>query len=235
MVSGSFKLSFHVSKTFYGRLIGPKGSTKRRIEEETQSKIYFPRQHEESSNVTIKAKERNQVCAALRQIRSLVGAIRRKIPIHLLVVPLNFDEVQNRVLHWVPMCCCESCRSILADLTTPFEIKVKGLDISDNDPSSARVGYGCIEAPELQRFANRCLSHFQATGLSASAKKLHMVVLKNHYRMTAMNCPFDAREILKRFGDFDFGAVQCSTVHLVTVGLTLSTRSAEVWNSPFPL
>ncbi|XP_017149909.1 uncharacterized protein LOC108160420 isoform X2 [Drosophila miranda] len=98
MVSGSFKLSFHVSKTFYGRLIGPKGSTKRRIEEETQSKIYFPRQHEESSNVTIKAKERNQVCAALRQIRSLVGAIRRKIPIHLLVVPLNFDEVQNRVL-----------------------------------------------------------------------------------------------------------------------------------------
>ncbi|XP_022224356.2 activating signal cointegrator 1 complex subunit 1 [Drosophila obscura] len=263
--SGGYKLSFHVSKSFYGGLIGLKGSTKRRIEEETRSEIYIPRQHEESSHVTIKAKDRSQVCAALRQIRSLVGSLRRKMrPTHFLAVPLNFGEVQNRFMElkksileaqfpgideelFIPEICIhltlgvyvllddnerkkaleelESCRSILADLTTPFEMKVKGLEIMNDDPSSARIVYGCIEAPELQKFADRVLAHFQTTGFAASDNndrdsiKLHMTVLNNRYRKkdnSAKKCPnsFDVREILKRFGDFDFGSAQCSTVHL---------------------
>ncbi|XP_033251402.1 activating signal cointegrator 1 complex subunit 1-like [Drosophila miranda] len=168
------------SESFYGGLIGVKGSTKRRIEEETPSEIYIPRQHEASSNVTIKAKERSQVCAALRQIRSLVGSLRRKMrPTHFLAVPLNFGEVQNRFLELktsileaqlpgidkelftpeIPRSHLtlgvyvllddderkkaleelESCRSMLADLATPFEMKVKGLEIMNDDPSSIRI------------------------------------------------------------------------------------------------
>ncbi|BFG05931.1 activating signal cointegrator 1 complex subunit 1 [Drosophila madeirensis] len=263
--SGGYKLSFHVSKSFYGGLIGLKGSTKRRIEEETRSEIYIPRQHEESSNVTIKARDRSQVCAALRQIRCLVGSLRRKMrPTHFLAVPLNFGEVQNGFLElkksimeaqfpgideelFISEICIhitlgvyvllddnerkkaleelEFCRSILADLTTPFEMKVKGLEIMNDDPSSARILYGCVEAPELQKFADRCLAHFQTTGFAATDNnerdsiKLHMTVLNNRNRKKANSVgktpnSFDVRELLKRFGDFDFGSAQCSAVHL---------------------
>ncbi|XP_016973669.1 activating signal cointegrator 1 complex subunit 1 [Drosophila rhopaloa] len=260
--NGDFKLALHVPKSFYGGLIGMKGSTKRRIEEETRTEIYVPRQNERSNDVVIKAKQRSQVCAALRQIRHLLASLRKKMkPTHFLAVALNTGEVQQRFVElkrnileaqlpgideelFISERCIhltlgvyvllddderqralnelEACRQFLADLKTPFDMKVNGLEIMNDDPSSTRVLYGRIESSDLQKFADKCLAHFQTTGLCATDNndresiKLHMTVMNNRYRKEAMKSgnSFDAREILKRFGDFDFGSAECQDVHL---------------------
>ncbi|XP_017066603.1 activating signal cointegrator 1 complex subunit 1 [Drosophila eugracilis] len=260
--NGEFKLALHVPKSFYGGLIGLKGSTKRRIEEETKAEIYVPRQNERSNNVIIKAKQRSQVCAALRQIRHLIVSLRKKMrPTHFLAVALNSGEVQERYVELKKKIMdaklpgideelfiserkihltlgvyvllddeerqraineLEVCRSLLADLKTPLEMKVKGLEIMNDDPSSTRILYGRIESPDLQKFADQVLAHFQNTGLCATDNneresiKLHMTLMNNRYRKEAMKSgnSFDAREILKSFGDTDFGTAQCDAVHL---------------------
>ncbi|EDV58170.1 activating signal cointegrator 1 complex subunit 1 [Drosophila erecta] len=260
--SGDFSLSIHVSKSFYGGLIGMKGSTKRRIEEETRTEIYVPRQNEKSNEVTIRAKQRNQLCAALRQIRHLVASLRKKMkPTHFLALALNFGEVKERFVElkkcileaelpgideelFISECCIhitlgiyvllddgerqealrnlESCRRLLDGSKTPFEVRVKGLEIMNDDPSSTSVLYARIECPDLQKFADNCLAHFQTTGLCAThhierkSIKLHMTVMNKRYANEAMKSgnSFDAREILKRFGDFDFGVAQSQAVHL---------------------
>ncbi|XP_016967974.1 activating signal cointegrator 1 complex subunit 1 [Drosophila biarmipes] len=269
--SGEFKLALHVPKSFYGGLIGLKGSTKRRIEEETRTELYVPRQNERSNDVIIKGKQRSQVCGALRQIRHLITSLRKKMkPTHFLAVALNSGEVQERYAElkksileaqlpgidkelFMPESSIhltlgvyvllddnerqralkelEACRSLLTELKTPFELKVKGLEIMNDDPSSTRILYGRIESPDLQKFADQCLAHFQSTGLCATDNneresiKLHMTLMNNRYRKEAMKSgnSFDAREILKRFGDFDFGAAQCKAVHLCV----LKSRSED--------
>lgn len=113
----------------------------------------------------------------------------------------------------------QDCRQYLADLKTPFQINIKGLEIMNDDPSSTRVLYALVESPELQQFADKVLKHFQPTGLAGNSElekeqvKLHMTVMNTRYRRENSNS-FDAREILKRYGDYDFGSVECNEVHL---------------------
>ncbi|KAH8401262.1 hypothetical protein KR009_004141 [Drosophila setifemur] len=281
--SGGFKLALHVPRwvkppailrnlvyiptifcsSFYGGLIGKKGNTKRRIEEETRSEIFVPRQNEKSNDVLIRAKQRGQVCAALRQIRHVTGSLRQSMrPTHFLAVALNSGEVQERFVqlkkeilaanlpgidealfiseHSIHLTLgvyvllddderqravaeLQACRPFLSELNTPFELKVSGLEIMNDDPSATRILYACIESPELQKFADRCLGHFQSTGLCATDNnrresiKLHMTVMNNRYRRElskGSKDSFDAREILKSFGDFDLGTAKCQAVHL---------------------
>ncbi|XP_043070270.1 uncharacterized protein LOC6570647 [Drosophila grimshawi] len=97
--NGSYKLALHVPKSFYGSLIGFKGATKRRIELETQTEIYVPRQNEISTDLVIQSKERSNVCAALRKIRLLIESLRKRMrPTHFLDVALNSGGVQQRFL-----------------------------------------------------------------------------------------------------------------------------------------
>ncbi|XP_017049378.1 activating signal cointegrator 1 complex subunit 1 [Drosophila ficusphila] len=260
--NGDFKLALHVPKSFYGGLIGLKGSTKRRIEEETRTEIYVPRHNEISNDILIRAKQRSHVCGALRQIRHIITSLRKRMkPTHFLAVALNSGEVKDRFVELKKSILeaqlpgideelfisersihltlgvyvllddderkkaldeLEACRPLLADLNTPFDIKVKGLEIMNDDPSSTRVLYGRVESSGLQKFADQCLAHFQTTGLCATDNnqresiKLHMTLMNNRYRKEAMKSgdSFDAREILKRFGDFDFGTAKCQAVHL---------------------
>lgn len=118
----------------------------------------------------------------------------------------------------------ETCRQYLADLNTPFVLNIKGLEIMNDDPSATRVLYAHVESPEVQEFADKCLKHFQGTGLCAADNierdsiKLHVTVLNARHRKEKLNKndlnSFDAREILKRFGDFDFGTALCNEVKM---------------------
>ncbi|XP_036668902.2 activating signal cointegrator 1 complex subunit 1 isoform X2 [Drosophila suzukii] len=127
------------------------------------------------------------------------------------------DEEHQRALNEL-----QACRSLLADLKTPFQVKVKGLEVTNADPSSTRRLYGRIESPDLQKFADRCFAHFQRTGLCTSDKyhrdsiQMHMTIMNVQFRQAAMKPgdTFDAREILERFGDFDFGTIQCQAVKM---------------------
>ncbi|ALC41199.1 CG12129 [Drosophila busckii] len=262
--NGGFKLAMHVPQSFYGGLIGFKGTTKRRIETETQTEIYVPRQNDNSSELSIKSRERSNCISAWRKIRLLTDSLRKRMrPTHFLAVPLNsgpvqeaFKELKKSILEaqlpgideafFMPEKCVhltlgvyvllddnerkraveqlESCRQFLANLGTQLQLTIKGLEIMNDDPSSTKVLYACVESPQLQDFADKCLGHFQSTGLCATdnidrtSVKLHMTVINVRYGKESNkkneSYSFDAREILKRFGDYDFGTAQCSEVHL---------------------
>ncbi|XP_037715202.1 activating signal cointegrator 1 complex subunit 1-like [Drosophila subpulchrella] len=131
------------------------------------------------------------------------------------------DEEHQRALNEL-----QACRALLADLKTPFEVKVKGLEVSHDDPRSTRRLYGRIESPDLQKFADQCFAHFQRTGLCPSDKyhrdsiQMHITIMNVRFRQAEMKPgdTFDAREILDRFGDFDFGTIQCQAVKMCVLG-----------------
>ncbi|KAH8269615.1 hypothetical protein KR018_010514 [Drosophila ironensis] len=260
--NGDFKLSLHVPQSFFGGLIGSKGSTKRRIEEQTNCHISIPRQYDKSSDIVITGKERSHVCAGLRQVRLIIDSLRSKTPpTHFLGVALNSGVVQQRFkdlkasilaanlpgineelfiselkIHITlgvyvlldeneriqALAELEACRPLLKAFENPFDIKVKGLEIMNDDPSAIRVLYARPESPDLQKFADQCLAHFQKTKLCAKdnierkSVKLHMTVMNSRYAKEKVVCDdtFDAREILKRFGDYDFGSLKCQAIHL---------------------
>ncbi|XP_017466735.1 PREDICTED: activating signal cointegrator 1 complex subunit 1 [Rhagoletis zephyria] len=264
--NGHYKLTMHVAPSFYGGLIGFKGTTKRRIESETQTDIYIPRSREggqkQADDVTIKGKTRSTVMAARRKINLLLISLRKRMrPTHFTCVPLNYGEVKERFIamkkqilalnlpgidenlfqsddciHLTLITCVllddaeraravevlQSCKSFLADLQTPFQIQVRGLEIMNDDPSSVRVLYARIDAPELKKFGDMSMQPFLRSGLGfddheRGGVKLHMTIMNSRHRKqidAKAADSFDAREILKRFGDYNFGKVECSEVHL---------------------
>ncbi|XP_067634175.1 activating signal cointegrator 1 complex subunit 1 [Eurosta solidaginis] len=262
----SYKLTMHVAQSFYGGLIGFKGTTKRRIESETQTDIYVPRSREsgqkQPEDVSIKGKTRSAVMAARRKINLLIISLRKRMrPTHFTCVPLNYGEVREHYcalkkeilslnlpgieenlfqseacIHLTLGTCVLlddterakaaeillNCKLFLEGLRTPFEIEVRSLEIMNDDPSAVRVLYARVESPELQKFADMALQPFLRSGLGFDDHerddvKLHMTVMNNRYRKqinAKAAATFDAREILKRFGDYNFGKVTCNEVHL---------------------
>ncbi|XP_037950605.1 activating signal cointegrator 1 complex subunit 1 [Teleopsis dalmanni] len=120
----------------------------------------------------------------------------------------------------------QNCSKYLEGITTPFDVKVTGLEIMNDDPSAVRVLYGTVDAPELQKFGDLCLAAFIKTDLSFKEFdrdniKLHMTVMNSRYRKKIIeNAPdtFDAREILKQFGSFNFGTTKCNEISLCVMG-----------------
>lgn len=97
----------------------------------------------------------------------------------------------------------------------------------NDDPSSVRVVYASVTSVELECFANRCLERFAQSGLGIDKfernnVKLHMTIMNNRYREReipdSMSKNFDAREILKRWGNFNFGSAQCNEILLCVLG-----------------
>lgn len=120
-------------------------------------------------------------------------------------------------------------REFLNDLNPPFTVRVSGLEIMNDDPSSVRVLYALVESDELQVFANRCFERFNKSGLglddfNRGHVKLHMTVMNNRYR-TSDAKSFDAREILKRWSNFDFGTVECNELLLCVLGGSSKDKS----------
>lgn len=61
---------------FFGLIIGAKGSTKSRIENETDTKITIPRHG--GGNIVIRGKNRESVCEARKQIESIIQSKSRE-------------------------------------------------------------------------------------------------------------------------------------------------------------
>ncbi|XP_013108145.1 activating signal cointegrator 1 complex subunit 1 [Stomoxys calcitrans] len=269
--NGNFKLAMHVASSFYGGIIGFKGSTKRRIEAETHCDISIPQKvpanKTSESHIIIKGRTHNSVATARRKIQLLVSSLRKRMKAtHFYGVPTNsgdirssFNNLKSQIMeaelpgineelfqsdHALHLTfgtvvllddverkkaveVLQSCREYLADLKTPFTVKVSGLEIMNDDPSSVRVLYAGVTAEELETFANRCLQRFVQSGLGFNdfgrdSVKLHMTVMNNRYREREIpdsTCKtFDAREILKRWGNFNFGSVQCNELVLCAIG-----------------
>ncbi|XP_023033238.1 uncharacterized protein LOC111518980 [Drosophila willistoni] len=119
----------------------------------------------------------------------------------------------------------QNCEQFLNDSASPFDMRIKGIILQPGDPECTRKVWAHVEAPRLEQFSNKCVSHFNGFNLTntTNRKSLHCTLIKNRFNKqlkTRMPRNFDASEILNRWGDYDFGNAQCNQVHLCRLGNT---------------
>ncbi|XP_055320538.1 activating signal cointegrator 1 complex subunit 1-like isoform X2 [Sitodiplosis mosellana] len=106
---------------------------------------------------------------------------------------------------------------------------VRGVNSFNDDPSAVKYLYGKIESDALQRIGDGILNCFVDSGLAKreydrDTVKLHMTLInannRNDYdddesksqKYQARN--FDARHILEKYADYEFGSQQFNEIHL---------------------
>lgn len=84
------------NRSFYGLLIGAKGTTRKRIESETKTVLKVP-QAGADGDVEVSGNTRGAVAAARRRIELIVIAGRAKqVPTHFLCVPITQRSIKER-------------------------------------------------------------------------------------------------------------------------------------------
>lgn len=94
--SGRFKMKFVVPRTFWSYIIGSKGATKKRIENDTKTIITIPRQAEAGTEITITGPTKRSIILARRNIDVIVASARQKLPFtHFLSIPMNSSQIKE--------------------------------------------------------------------------------------------------------------------------------------------
>lgn len=119
----------------------------------------------------------------------------------------------------------------------PLRVSIKGLEYMNDDPSSVDVLYAQIKPLDLkssnenpvQMIADNLMEKFVSSGLSKKQYdrvKLHATVMNSLMRQDPSGSTepgreqskdresFDARNILKLFGDYEFGIYDLNEIHL---------------------
>lgn len=157
--------------------------------------------------------------------------------LHLTIgtlVLLNKHEIQQA------LDTLEECKQSLIEPILrgePLTVRVQGLEYMNDDPSSVDVLYAKIQAGEqaerLQILADRLVDRFSTTGLMQqeySRVKLHLTVMNTLMRRDPTSIPgerppegkrgykeresFDAMNVMKNFGLYDFGNYTVNSLHL---------------------
>lgn len=112
-------------------------------------------------------------------------------------------------------------------------VNLRGLDIMNDDTSAVRVLYAKVESDILQDIANQILKRVIDSGLGKrefdrDTVKLHMTLINFRNakddddnvqsKSKPTNHNFDARSILEKFSDFEFGSFDVSEIHLAIIG-----------------
>lgn len=93
-----FRCAMEVPSVLYKYIIGKKGETRRRIENETRTSLNIPKPGVEGE-IVITAQQRSGVISARTRIEVLMESFRKKQPFtHFLSFALNQSEIQERFL-----------------------------------------------------------------------------------------------------------------------------------------
>uniref|UniRef100_A0A1B6LXG8 K Homology domain-containing protein n=1 Tax=Graphocephala atropunctata TaxID=36148 RepID=A0A1B6LXG8_9HEMI len=96
--SKRYKTSFHVARVYYAPIIGTKGLTRRRLEDETQTIIKVPRGPPDQE-IVITGTSKRAVVTARRRVEQIVLSYRRKQdPTHFISIPMFSPEVKDKFL-----------------------------------------------------------------------------------------------------------------------------------------
>uniref|UniRef100_A0A1B0A089 AKAP7_NLS domain-containing protein n=1 Tax=Glossina pallidipes TaxID=7398 RepID=A0A1B0A089_GLOPL len=133
----------------------------------------------------------------------------------------------------------QSCGEFVRDMKMPFKIHAKGLSFKGDSPSAVRTLRAGIDCPDLVKFADRCTKRFNDSGLgnprfSSNQVTLHVGLMDGGHsdggRWSFTNT-FDAREILRRWGDYDFGTMDCSEAKLCVIISSTSKEYYKVYST----
>ncbi|XP_074657827.1 activating signal cointegrator 1 complex subunit 1-like [Tubulanus polymorphus] len=93
-----FKLSLNVPSAYFKFIIGKKGETLRRLEQETRAQIRLPRQGDDGP-IVISSRERKGVISANTRIELLIDSARTKIPFtHFISIPITARNIQDHFI-----------------------------------------------------------------------------------------------------------------------------------------
>ncbi|XP_011632959.1 activating signal cointegrator 1 complex subunit 1 isoform X1 [Pogonomyrmex barbatus] len=93
-----FKHTFYVPKIFYSHIIGTKGITRRKLENETKTNIDIPKKGKDG-NIVITGQERKAIISARHRIDLLIEASKKKIRYtHFLSIPLNKKNIIDKYI-----------------------------------------------------------------------------------------------------------------------------------------
>lgn len=96
LVNGRFQKTCQIPKSFYGVILGAKGTTKKKTETETKTRIDVPF-HDDDGNIIIKGSTKTDVESAVKRLYAIVDTSRLKYnPTHFISIPMNFDEMKKQ-------------------------------------------------------------------------------------------------------------------------------------------
>lgn len=91
-----FQLKVHVPQEFHSQIIGTKGNTRRRLEQETGTQILVPKIGSKDTNVVVKGSTKKDVVSAKNRIDLIMIAGRAKHQFtHFLSVTFSTDEIKR--------------------------------------------------------------------------------------------------------------------------------------------
>ncbi|XP_011883478.1 PREDICTED: activating signal cointegrator 1 complex subunit 1 isoform X2 [Vollenhovia emeryi] len=94
----TFTHTFYVPTIFYSHIIGMKGTTLRKLQNETRTTITIPKKGNDG-NIVITGRERKDIISARHRIDLLIEASKKKIRYtHFLSIPLNKKEIIDNYL-----------------------------------------------------------------------------------------------------------------------------------------
>lgn len=94
-----FQLKVHVPQLFHSQVIGTKGNTRRRLEQETSTTILVPKMGSKDSIIVIKGNTKKNVVSAKNRLDLIMIAGRSKQQsTHFLSVAFTTDEIKNNFI-----------------------------------------------------------------------------------------------------------------------------------------
>ncbi|KAG5671686.1 hypothetical protein PVAND_001871 [Polypedilum vanderplanki] len=91
-----FQLKMHVPQAFHSQVIGSKGATKKRLEQETSCQITVPKINSKDTTVIIKSATKKNIISAKNRIDLIMIAGRSKLQFtHFLSIPFTTKEIQE--------------------------------------------------------------------------------------------------------------------------------------------
>ncbi|KAH7729694.1 KH domain-containing protein [Aphelenchoides avenae] len=143
--------------------------------------------------------------------------------IHLTIAPLWLltEEDQRRAKACLDSVVDEKIRPLLGGQALTAKVQSLG-HFGDEEISAVRVLYGKVFSDKLQEVSDVIADAFEKIGLSGKRRtdqvKLHMTILNTRYAVeqgsAEQAAKVDATQIVKHFGDYDFGNIEFSRVHI---------------------
>lgn len=133
--------------------------------------------------------------------------------LHLTFVMLSLldEQDENSALESL-----KNCKETIIDPMMqgkPLTVTVKGVDVMNENPSSANIVFAKVASDELQAIADGIAQNFPNHETRGSSVKLH-VTLINTSKSRKRRRKFDATKILEKYDNFEFGTMLIDEIHI---------------------
>lgn len=148
----------------------------------------------------------------------------KKLHITIATLSLLDNEDRARASQYLQDCQETIIKPIIKQFGL-IEIKMCGIEYMNDDPSCVDVLYGKIISEPLQLLADQIVNYFIGKGImqprTIEHVKLHVTLINSLFKDESLQddskgerIKFDARKILKKYENFNFGCLILKEIHL---------------------